>query len=247
MNEFNDFTPQDEQRFDRLVDGELSRDEYNDLLRSLDQQPDGWRRCALAFLEAQALRQEFGELSGEAEVSYRPATSAAADKRLIRRWPGVLAVAVSFLIAFGLGLMFRGGWPEAHSGTEGMPVAKDIEHPETPVDQPSDKTQLAKTPVPKAGQPGRYRGNVRLVYDRPDGSGSEAYETSVYDLSEDNAWMLHENRLRVPPEMRRLLQQMGGELRWDQQVMPFDTEDGQRVLIPIRQLELTPVGGRRYQ
>ena len=43
MNEFDDSTLQDDQRFDRLVEGELSRQEYNDLLRSLDRQPDGWR------------------------------------------------------------------------------------------------------------------------------------------------------------------------------------------------------------
>ncbi len=39
---------------DRLVDGTLEPTERSALLRHLDAQPDGWRRCALAFLEAQA-------------------------------------------------------------------------------------------------------------------------------------------------------------------------------------------------
>ncbi len=43
---------------DRLVDGELPADERRALLQSLDSRPDGWRRCALAFLEAQSWRSE---------------------------------------------------------------------------------------------------------------------------------------------------------------------------------------------
>jgi hypothetical protein len=41
---------------DRLVDDDLEGGEYRRLLLDLQQRPDGWRRCALAFLQAQALR-----------------------------------------------------------------------------------------------------------------------------------------------------------------------------------------------
>src|SRR5262245_7197050 len=44
----------DDVLFDRLVDGELSADERRHFLTSLDDRPDGWRRCAIAFLEAQS-------------------------------------------------------------------------------------------------------------------------------------------------------------------------------------------------
>ena len=47
---------QDGVTIDKLIDGELSRDEERGLLSSLEGQPDGWRRCALAFLEARALK-----------------------------------------------------------------------------------------------------------------------------------------------------------------------------------------------
>ncbi len=42
---------------DRLVDGEVAEPERRALLSRLEQMPDGWRRCALAFLEAQAWRE----------------------------------------------------------------------------------------------------------------------------------------------------------------------------------------------
>ena len=44
----------DQRTLDRLVDGELTASEYDELLRKLETAPAGWRRCALAFLEAQA-------------------------------------------------------------------------------------------------------------------------------------------------------------------------------------------------
>jgi len=48
----------DDRRLDLLVDGELSELQRRELLEALDQEPGGWRRCALAFLEAQCWKQE---------------------------------------------------------------------------------------------------------------------------------------------------------------------------------------------
>ena len=43
---------------DRLVDGELTAGEERSLLTALEFQPDAWRRCALAFLEARSWKKE---------------------------------------------------------------------------------------------------------------------------------------------------------------------------------------------
>ena len=59
----HDKFPIDDSMFDRLVDGELSPGERRQLLASLDNQPDGWRRCALSFLEAQSCARKFGAVS----------------------------------------------------------------------------------------------------------------------------------------------------------------------------------------
>ena len=64
----------DDDRLDRVVDGELNDAEYRELLRSLEQRPGGWRACALAFLEAQAWRREL-----RAAKSTRPCTAGPAD------------------------------------------------------------------------------------------------------------------------------------------------------------------------
>lgn len=46
---------------DRLVDGELSAAEYKSVVEALDRHPEHWRRCAQAFLEAQAWRTELSD------------------------------------------------------------------------------------------------------------------------------------------------------------------------------------------
>ncbi len=49
------------QLLQRLVDGELCSDERADVIRQLDQYPDGWRRVALEFLHQQLLNQAIGD------------------------------------------------------------------------------------------------------------------------------------------------------------------------------------------
>jgi hypothetical protein len=66
----------DERLFDRLADGELDERQRQALLSSLDRQPDGWRQCALALLEAQCWRNEMTTLARQA-AAYPPSGSAA--------------------------------------------------------------------------------------------------------------------------------------------------------------------------
>lgn len=107
----------DEQRdamlIDRLVDGELSGDERRQLLAKLEAEPNGWRRCALAFIEAQTWRSALGGFADDAIAN----ENAAAQKNLAANatenvssvnnshfnWGTWLAVAASVVVAFGLG------------------------------------------------------------------------------------------------------------------------------------------------
>lgn len=110
----------DEQRdamlIDRLVDGELSGDERRHLLASLEAQPDGWRRCALAFVEAQTWRGAMGGLLREnaapvepslslsvAETSGSAGASPSREETPRSHLATWFAVAASVVVAFGLG------------------------------------------------------------------------------------------------------------------------------------------------
>ena len=97
-----------DRRLDLLVDGELNEDDRGELLRGLDREPDGWRRCAMAFLEAQAWKQALGAM-------FRPAAQAEAKPRARRppnwkrRMEMAMAMAASFLVALAVGTHWRFG------------------------------------------------------------------------------------------------------------------------------------------
>jgi anti-sigma factor RsiW len=58
----------DSETLDRLVDGELSPAEYRRVLQALEQQPGAWRKCAEAFLQAQAWQLDMQVVRAAAEV-----------------------------------------------------------------------------------------------------------------------------------------------------------------------------------
>jgi hypothetical protein len=92
---------------DRLVDGELSGDERRALLARIAAEPGGWRRCALAFLEAQAWREAFVPVAMNAgPVPAATLTSPKVHRLAVART--AVAVAASLLMAFGLGWLSRG-------------------------------------------------------------------------------------------------------------------------------------------
>jgi hypothetical protein len=57
MNE-NALTENELMQLEALVDGELPEPQYANLLSRLDQATDGWKLCALSFLEHQAMERE---------------------------------------------------------------------------------------------------------------------------------------------------------------------------------------------
>src|SRR5258708_18156362 len=95
------FETQDGRRFDRLVDGELPNGERRELLLRLETEPEGWRHCALAFLEAQSWRQAFGSLVSPVAVAARPIVVHSDRRRKpnTRRYVARLTVLAAGLVA----------------------------------------------------------------------------------------------------------------------------------------------------
>lgn len=204
-------------RLDRLVDGEMPPAEYAAFVAELEQSPDGWRRCALAFLEAQAWSQDLRGLRREAaKPGPSPAPSPSA-RRPVSSWSLWLALAASWMLAFWLG--WRGApRPEYQAPA---PMARSAEEPK---------------PVTADGPP------VRLAIDRGDGT---IVEHPLYDWRQVDEQWLHPVSRSMPPEVRAALERLGGEVRQRRGLVPVNLQDGRRAVIPFEQVEIVPVSAFR--
>jgi hypothetical protein len=63
MNDPDPISPLSDLLFERMVDGALSAQELRVAIKAIERQPDGWKRCATAFLEAQVLTESLRALS----------------------------------------------------------------------------------------------------------------------------------------------------------------------------------------
>lgn len=229
MNHVNDSLKLDDDRLlDRLVDGELAETERRALLIRLEAEPGGWRRCALAFLEAQCWREVFGPI---ASTTDKPAAVPGVPVVLLNknaaqlagssRVPRVLHIAVraaAVFLAFGLGLLVGGARRTDTTGTEMVhrgPVKPD---------------RNASPALPSAG-------------------GQEAASSSglpLREVSESDKNWLAELPPAVPAYLQRQWEQRGYRVETRRQLVPGSLADGRRVAIPVDQVKLHYVGQPVY-
>jgi len=243
MNPIDQNTPtSDDQRFDLLVDGELSEAARRELLSRLDDEPGGWRRCALAFLEVQSWRHVFGAVAGEPSVELPPRRPA--------RWfrfggPAgtLLAMAASFMAALVLGGLVQ--------AIRNPGILDGGMAPEARVDQPAAEAQADEAGPPEnllPRSPGKLASaqpRVGLVElpgpEGPAGEGQIIWLPVVEgdQLGED--WL---KSLPTPmsPELLEQLQQAGLRVEQRRKLLPWRMKDGRRLVVPVDEVDLHYVG-----
>jgi hypothetical protein len=244
---------------ERLVDGELEQDEYRDLLLRIEQSPDGWRRCSLAFLQQQAIATSLKSVhedwfmlaTHELMADPRPGvcaptrvpSSAAASRS---RWsatlclPPLLTAALFGLLA-GAALMawrpwnvphFAAGLLQQRAGVEPRPPLVHASQDELSGDRPDRMVTAGQGDDMSA--PTMY---LRFARTTSDGN----VEMPLYPLN------LHVPRPQwlvdsaVPRDLDRVLRQSGRSVRRRWQYLPVRLSDGRDAVIPIEQVELRPV------
>jgi hypothetical protein len=228
--------PDADRRFDRLVDGDLSESERRSLLLHLEDEPGGWRRCALAFLEAQGWKQAFGAIV-DASVRQAPAAQPPVIRANWRRGIAtVLAVAASFLVAFVLGMHIRGGpgrggplaeRQAAENGGKRTPGAGQAETPgpPPPLATPPDQWQVVTLKAPEG----------------PEGKMATIRLPAVQRNALDEQW-LNGVPMAVSDETLRALRQQGLEVRQHREVLPMEMQDGRRLIVPMDRIDVHYVG-----
>ena len=244
MNSHHEFD--DNRQLDRLVDGELSGDEYREFLATLDKEPDGWRRCAMAFLEDQAWGQEFGELRGEA-LSSRQEVSSKNVGHSVSNWSArqlvalTLAMAASFAVAFASGVWWHGGDSSNPDAAAPMVVQQHSDSREIALDE--ERPRLAKDESTPGSVPTEY---LTFVVDRGNGQ-TERFELPVYNANDSVARQLLQNMPSMPADVERAIRDAGYRVKSQRHWAPVTLRDGRRAFFPVDQIDITPVSGDVYQ
>ncbi len=254
MAQHDNFTADELRQLDRLVDGELSASERQELLASFDAQPERWRRCALAFLEAQSWSEEFSLLGRPAPTPVASALAASPESSSpvlvpsskMTPWTKLaglpLAMAATFLLAFGLAWTMR------------VPSSPPQESAAAP-EMGAVLSALASADRSVGRDPGRQSagqrqdrwGTVTLVMD--DGqNGEREVELPVVeeDGNPDAEWLTNDTPV-VPPELRQAFERMGHHVDQRRQLVPVQLDDGRQLILPVDDVEFTPVSARSYQ
>ncbi len=226
MNAFEDRTDSiDGASIDRLVDGELAEVERRELLVRLDNDPEGWRRCALAFLEDQALRTALAAIAPVEQAPSRAgAVAATSPIRTGRAWLRGASIAASLMAStFAMGFA-AGGSMKARPGVVLVSPA-----PSTPSDSPTPRPDQI-----------REVGSLQVV----DGSAGEAPPDRFPIRSGpglDERW-LRSQPPSVPEYLRARWERQGYQVAERRRLMSVELEGGRHVSIPVDEVEVDYVG-----
>ena len=150
----------DESLLDRLVDGELHGPERAEFLRRLDAEPGAWRRCAIAFLEAQEWRHTLRDAPALDLSTPAKEPIAFPMWRTARR---LTALAAAITVAFLTGFIARGGLGPQR---DDQPYA---------VIRPADgRPSVEKTETVREPRPAQPLGLYASDAQAPDAEGGEA-------------------------------------------------------------------------
>ena len=229
----------DDTQLDMLVDGELGDVERREVLTHLDTEPDGWRRCALAFLEAQSWRQAMQSVSdGSGEM-----TAVAGNTRSARlRLRSVLAMACSLLLALGVGLAI------GTTFDQNQPIKLTEHIVEAPqVDESIDvEPSVDMTPetVPELDVPVQY---VAIPAQNPANGDTDSIHMPVVPQQYLGEGWPYRLPAVLPEHVVHTLEQRGHEVVQQRRLVPFQAADGSRIVFPVDEVELVPVRNRGYQ
>jgi hypothetical protein len=257
MTIVDEFRQDDSRVLDRLVDGELSQADRRTLLAALDDEPGAWRRCALAFLEAQSFRWQLNQIATEPLVA-QTASQAKRDFGALGRgkrssfWGACLAIAGSLLVAFGLGTRVAQQSPQV-AGTSAEQPTETTSAPLPTETQPSlaNATPNSATPnttTPNTAEPAATTETTpyeTLTLAEVDDSGKANPDNQFYvrvrdkeaDATELDA-LLDQGNSPLPASLLEQLRHEGWEVTRSRELVPITLSDGRQVVLPMEQVDI---------
>jgi hypothetical protein len=237
----------DDTRFDRLVDDEMSEEERRQLLGQLDDEPGGWRRCALAFLESQCWKQAFGRMADDRDEVRKPmATISPPQSPWMGRLRLVSAMAASFLVALWLGSVAHQAW-QGHPGDPGTmgSIATKLEVPHAvPSPQPPD-SRLAV--VSQRRQSASNPWQLVTVSAPSEGSRPRPLMRvpAIERNNVDEQW-LRSMPSAIPDNVLQALARTGHQVQQRREMLPVPLNDGRHLVVPVDQVDVHYTGNGEF-
>ena len=241
--------PINREAIDRLVDAALPLDEQRELLSSFDENPDGWRHLALAYMESQSLKCEFGGLIPP--VTAAPALDAAVEVfeepqppgRSSLSSPDWIITATIAVAAFAVGMVALSWWRNSGTSDDIPPIAGSYE---------DHRRAIGGFEDPRGRFDAHGKDFLALTlpaYDMPEPKqgGTMTYKVPLKKGSPEETSNLYTAPPVISPEMRVKLKRMGHLVREERRVYPVKLRDGRQVLVPVNEIQIFYVGGRVYQ
>lgn len=204
--------------FDMLVDGELRENERVDLLKKCETEPELWRLCAIAFLEA---RDFNAGLSGDEPSAKSERAPGGNSTWNPNRWQGYVALAASLMISFGLGGM---AVKQSDNRASGHPVQQAGVNVSRAHSTPFAQAGMLGNPkaatVLVRGERGLHPMRIPIV--STPGQGQRQADTP-------DPWS---------PELLEQLQAMGFGVTRTKRSLPARLSDGRLLLIPVEEIEI---------
>ena len=242
----NDFELTSSSQIERLVDGELRREERRAVLIALDHEPDGWRRLAMAFLESQSIRESLSCRSQATPAVSNPIASQAVrpDVRSPSRSSAIVAAVAAAALMFGLGRFSSPGTRLLVQELPHKSIPATYQQPSaTSPDESSSSPALASDSTALA----QRQQTLRLELDDGYGGPSQVVEVPMLE----NANIRPEELLDGPPvisdTVQRALLRSGKRVREHRQLYEVTLEDGRRGLMPVSNVFLENADWDVYQ
>jgi hypothetical protein len=249
-------SPIDQALIDRVVDGGLTPEELRAAVSRLELVSEGWKRCAVAFIEAQVLGESFRALgqaqNDESASQILPIDRAEAARRTRLEWLRRAAASVIVAASFAIGWIAHGTRPDtpAHEsvvqdlGTiPPQPAIKlaDSSRVSPPYDAPSDDRRFRPgdrdQEVPEA--PGQAIKAVARIRFGPENSRAEVPVLAGPGVTQE--WLARQPP-PIPEHGRVALERQGYQVEQQRRFFTTILDDGRRVAVPVDHVQIQYTG-----
>jgi hypothetical protein len=255
MTDLDPLKPLSDELIDRIVDGELTPAELSAAVDRLDREPDGWKRCALAFLEAQCWRESVRvipqptQLPVDSHASFIPLATMPSSQepgRWLRRAIVAATVAASFVLGW-VGHTWRPLIAPVHSSpgqTQPIAARQSRDSEASPLVDPPRPPRTSSDQRREDRMPPNLNETVREVATLLIGSDYAQAEVPILAGPGINAeWV----RNQPPPVSEReeiILQRLGYQVDQRRRLITTTLADGRRVTVPIDQVQIRYTGNQ---